>query len=133
MENHMNAYIIELRDSDGNDVTVYDVVVSAATRDEALDAMWAHIVVVANMSARAVDAYHASRDPNAVYLYFRRSTEHAHGELRYAPDREWSGIDAEWELADPRPERGFTPRAALVARTIELARRLPILAWGDVT
>ena len=89
--------------------------------------------VVADMAARAVDAYHASREANAVYLYFRRSAEHTHGELRYAPDREWSGIGAEWELADPRPERGFTPRVSLIERTAERARRLPVLAWGDVS
>ena len=39
----MNYYIIEVRDSDGNDCTVFDALVSARTRDRALDKVWAYL------------------------------------------------------------------------------------------
>lgn len=36
----MATYTIELRDSDGNDCTVYDVLVTAETPEKALDQVW---------------------------------------------------------------------------------------------
>lgn len=88
--------------------------------------------IVWNMADAAVQAYHGDRQMilacGPVYLYYRRSTEHEHGELRFFADGVVPG--PEWELTDPRAERGATPRPALVARVHEIARRLPILAWG---
>lgn len=39
----MAAYMFELRDSDGNDCTVYDVIVEAAFKDEAVGKVFAWI------------------------------------------------------------------------------------------
>ena len=39
----MPTFMIELRDSDGNDCTVSDVLVSAESKDAALDAFWAWV------------------------------------------------------------------------------------------
>ena len=39
----MATFTIEVRDSDGNDCTVYDYVVQANTPDAALDAVWASV------------------------------------------------------------------------------------------
>jgi len=36
-------YLIEVRDSDGNNCTVYDVIVSVPTRESALDAVMDHV------------------------------------------------------------------------------------------
>ena len=36
----MPYYVIELRDSDGNDTTVYDLLIEAETKDTALDKAW---------------------------------------------------------------------------------------------
>lgn len=35
-------YMFEVRDSDGNDCTVYDVIVAAESREAASDTLWAH-------------------------------------------------------------------------------------------
>ena len=37
-------YLLELRDSDGNDCTVYDIIVEAADQDSALDRAWSEIM-----------------------------------------------------------------------------------------
>lgn len=38
----MNAYIVEIRESDGNDCTVYDCIVDAHSEQDAFDRVYAH-------------------------------------------------------------------------------------------
>ena len=38
-----SVFLFEVRDSDGNDCTVYDVIVTASTRDEASKKLWVHL------------------------------------------------------------------------------------------
>ena len=39
----MQGYLFEVRDSDGNDCTVFDAVVAAESREQATEILWKHL------------------------------------------------------------------------------------------
>lgn len=82
--------------------------------------------VVDTLAEEATRAYFASHPiEGEYYLYFLPGTETNDGTLQWGRE-----APAGYQLADPRSERGFTPRPALTARAADIARRLPILRWG---
>jgi hypothetical protein len=81
--------------------------------------------LVDTAAASCVDEYLASRPAGPHYLCYRPADPgEALGGLAFLTDPR-----APWVLADPRAERGFTPRTPLIALVAGIARRLPIV--GD--